>query len=308
MKFYRRQSILQVEKAYPCLAEDSQADIHHQDTPRSVRISCLSPSKCIWRRKPPPQTSWSRVHVRRTSTPPGCSNCLVALFIDVEHEVALVTSGNCIRHSISTFIPIVQDLSLKWHLTTFSSRHFNNVYPYLSFGPEYVYPSGDGVWISCSNLKDVDAMLILGDLRVDHLLYDGKGSFCLLSNEDRYIDLDLDRKTTLGRVADDSFVVPGPSLRRKQDPMALEDWYETVKRCEYVDLDWVTQLNREHLNRLSFIIYGNKPALDYVYSNFIAAKINHLAWMEEIGIFRSGDQSFSMLSWIWFIMAGFKSK
>ena len=144
----------------------------------------------------------------------------MALFIDVEHEVALVTSGNCIRHSISTFINCARPVP---QVTTFSSRHFNNVYPYLSFGPEYVYSSGDGVWISCSNLKDVDAMLILGDLRVDHLLYDGKGSFCLLSNEDRYIDLDLDRKTTLGRVADDSFVVPGPSLRRKQDPMALED-------------------------------------------------------------------------------------
>ena len=126
-------------------------------------------------------------------------------------------------------------------------------------------------------------MLILDDLRVDHdfHLYDGKGSFCLLSNtidEDRYIDLDLDRKTTLGRVADDSFVVPGPSLRRKQDPMALENWYEeTVRCCEYMDLEWVTQPSREHLDRSSFIIYGDKPALDYDFC--IVAKINHLAWM-----------------------------
>jgi len=53
---------------------------------------------------------------------------------------------------------------------------------------------------------------------------------------------------------------------------------ETGKRCEYMDVDWVTQPNREHLDRLSFMIYGNKPVLDYVYYNFcIVAKINHPA-------------------------------
>jgi len=234
---------------------------------------------------------------------PPASIAWVAFFGDVEHEVALMTSG----HRITITFNLYFDSNFRPASRATSEHLFksalekliddpvlSSVHAYLGFGLEYAYPSGGGVWEPhTTSLKGVDATLIriLDELEVEWNFYH---LYRKAEDEDGFPFRVLTQKIINGESLEDSdedatgellhsgsFVVGNPTLARIEDPTKLHEWYEFTgevgtsgRNWEYIDVEWVTKPNEECLDRSAVLAYGNEPSLDFIYHNLcVLAKI-----------------------------------
>ena len=272
----------------------------HQDTPHSEdlfgSLVCLLPStheggNLLLRHRDRKLTFDGQALLQGA---PPASIAWVGFFGDVEHEVALVTSGHRITITFNLYFepnfarPVPQATS---HLFKSALKKLINdpllssVHPCLGFGLEYAYPFERAVQgRDFINLKGVDATLIqiLNDLGADYRFYllykEDACPFRILSKN--IIDgdyIDEGDESIFNRLVDESFIIWDSGFQHVQDPSASEDyhsdwWYglmdridEYEKSIKSMDIEWVTEPNEEHLDRSVVVKYGNEASLTYVY-------------------------------------------
>ena len=242
---------------------------------------------------------------------PPASIAWVAFFGDVEHEVALVTSG----HRITITFNLYFDSNFGGPVSQATSEHLfksvlkkliddpllSSVHPYLGFGLDYAYPFRKAILEPDSiNLKGVDATLIriFNELGVDYdfyLLYrendheDGCPFRVLSKNifDGKY--LDSSSWSNSDRLFSKSFLVFDPIVGTPEDLVPSlhgqegwtplwEDFYNLYRRgmkFPRMDIEWVTKPREENLDRSVAMMYGNEALPGYLYHFLcVVAKIS----------------------------------
>ena len=278
----------------------------HQDTPRSEdmfgSLVCLLPStheggNLLLRHRNYEFTFDGQALLQEA---PPASIAWVAFFGDVEHEVALVTSGHRITITFNLYFdsnfggPVPQATSehlFKSALKKLIDDPFlSSVHPYLGFGLDYAYPFRKAILEPDSiNLKGVDATLIriLNELGVDYdfyLLYrenehDDNCPFRVLSKnifDGKYLDSNYDN---IDRIFSKSFLVFDPIVGTPEDLVPSlrgqggwtplwEDFYNLYRSgmsFPRMDIEWVTKPREENLDRSFAMMYGNEALPGYLY-------------------------------------------
>jgi len=231
---------------------------------------------------------------------PPASMAWVAFFGDIEHEVALVTSGHRITITFNLYFdsnfggPIPQATSeylFKSELKKLiDDPLLSSAHPFLGFGLDYAYPFQKAILEPDSiNLKGVDATLIriLNELEVDYdfyLLYresereDGCPFRVLSKNifDGKYLD---SRHHNSSRLFSKSFLVFDPIVGSPEDLVPSlsgqegwtglwEDFYNLYRegiKFPRLDVEWVTRPREENLDRSFAVIHGNEARPGYLY-------------------------------------------
>ena len=202
----------------------------------------------------------------------------VALYSDVEHEVAAVTSGYRVTITYNLYFDHPSSYKLPKPLSSVSAM--NNLKDelssllidpeflpeggYLGFGLEYAYSLPTSSWAELSHLED----RLKG---VDADLMQAFKELSLVTSFWSVIEYDYNLFACENRIPDSE----GDSFGENKGFMEwmIEDEDALVLKAEDSDtevnigINWVKDLVKAHRGEQSFINYGNESYTDYAYHN-----------------------------------------